>query len=90
MKAVVLHAYGDASQLRYEDVEVPECGADEVLVKVHATSINPIDFKLRSGAAKARMPLEFPAILGRDLAGEIVKVGRDVKNIFRWPEGNGL
>lgn len=90
MKAVVLHAYGDASQLRYEDVEVPECGADEVLVKVHATSINPIDFKLRSGAAKARMPLEFPAILGRDLAGEIVKVGRDVKNFSDGQRVMGL
>ncbi len=90
MKAVVLHAYGDASQLHYEDAEVPNCGEDEVLVKVRATSINPIDYKLRSGAAKARMPLELPAILGRDLAGEIVKVGRSVNKFSEGQRVLGL
>lgn len=90
MKAVVLHAYGDASQLRYEDVAVPECGEGEVLVRVRATSINPIDYKLRSGAAKARMPLDLPAILGRDLAGEIVKVGSSVTTFFEGQRVMGL
>jgi NADPH:quinone reductase-like Zn-dependent oxidoreductase len=84
MKAVLLYAYGDASQLRYEETDMPTYGEDEVLVKVRATSINPNDYKLRSGAAKARMPLEFPAILGRDLAGEVVKAGR---NVSGFPEG---
>jgi NADPH:quinone reductase-like Zn-dependent oxidoreductase len=84
MKAVLLYAYGDASQLKYEDADMPECGDDEVLVKVRATSINPIDYKLRSGAAKARMPLDLPAVLGRDLAGEVVKAGRSVTG---FPEG---
>ena len=78
MKAIVLHAYGGPEQLRYEDTDVPQFGDNEVLVRVRATSVNPIDYKLRSGAAKARMPVEFPAILGRDLAGEVVDTGRNV------------
>jgi NADPH:quinone reductase-like Zn-dependent oxidoreductase len=84
MKAVLLYAYGDPAQLRYEETDMPQYGDNEVLVKVHATSINPIDVKIRSGAAKARMPIEFPAILGRDLSGEVVKAGRDVQG---FPKG---
>ncbi len=78
MKAVLIYEYGSAEQLRYEDTDVPEYGDKEVLVRVRATSINPVDWKIRSGAAKARMPVEFPAILGRDLAGEVVEAGRSV------------
>jgi NADPH:quinone reductase-like Zn-dependent oxidoreductase len=65
MKAVLLYSYGDPSQLRYEETAVPKCSDNEVLVKVRATSINPIDLKLRSGSAKSRMPLTLPAILGK-------------------------
>jgi NADPH:quinone reductase-like Zn-dependent oxidoreductase len=84
MKAVLLYEYGGPEVLRYEDSDVPEYGNNEVLVRVRATSINPIDWKLRSGAAKSRMPLDFPAILGRDLSGEVVESGRDVTG---FPEG---
>ncbi|MFL6416060.1 MAG: NADP-dependent oxidoreductase [Bryobacteraceae bacterium] len=80
MKAVRLHGYGGVDQLVYEDVETPEPKPDEVLVKVAATSVNPIDWKIRSGAAKAYMPLSLPAILGRDVAGTVVKVGPNVRN----------
>jgi NADPH:quinone reductase-like Zn-dependent oxidoreductase len=79
MKAVVLYEYGPVENLRYEDTPDPKYGDNKVLVRVKATSINPIDYKLRSGAAKARMPLELPAILGRDLAGEVVASGSSVK-----------
>ena len=78
MKAVVLDEYGDASKLHYKEVPDPEPHAYEVLVTLAATSINPVDWKVRSGAAKDRMPLTFPAILGRDVAGEITKVGSNV------------
>lgn len=78
MKAVLLYEYGGAEKLRYEDTEQPPFGDDEVLVRVRATSINPVDFKLRSGEVKAYMPVEFPAILGRDLAGEVAASGRNV------------
>lgn len=80
MKAVVLHEYGGPEQLRYEDIPMPEPQPGEVLIKVAATSVNPIDWKLRSGGAKARMPLNFPAILGRDVAGTIINTGVNVRN----------
>src|SRR5213082_558112 len=81
MKAVRLHAYGGVDQLTYEDVAIPEPEPDEVLVKVAATSVNPIDWKVRSGAAQDRMPVRFPAILGRDVAGTVVKAGVNVRNL---------
>jgi NADPH:quinone reductase-like Zn-dependent oxidoreductase len=84
MKAVLLYSYGDPSQLRYEETTMPKYGDNEVLVKVCATSINPIDLKLRSGAAKSRMPLTLPAILGRDLSGEVAEAGRSVTG---FPKG---
>ena len=77
MKAVLLNGYGDSSQLQYSDTQQPQAGPGEVLVKVVASSVNPIDFKIMRGVMKDRMPLEFPAILGRDVAGEIVAGGGD-------------
>jgi NADPH:quinone reductase-like Zn-dependent oxidoreductase len=81
MKAVVLHAYGDVSQLSYEDAPAPVAAAGEVLVKTIAVSINPIDWKLRSGAMRDWRPLSFPAILGRDLSGEVVELGEGVTGL---------
>jgi len=78
MKAVLLHGYGDVSRLSYEDAAMPVPAAGEVLVKTIAVSINPIDWKLRRGDLKEMMPLAFPAILGRDLSGEVVAVGEGV------------
>jgi NADPH:quinone reductase-like Zn-dependent oxidoreductase len=79
MKAVVLYEYGDIDRLQLKnDQREPPYAPNEVRVRVRATSINPIDWKLRSGAARNRMPLKFPAILGRDLSGEIVDLGSDV------------
>jgi len=91
MRAVVLYEYGDVNKLQVEDdQQEPPFGPSEVRVRVHATSINPVDWKLRSGAARARMPLEFPAILGRDLAGEIVEFGRDVTGFHKGMRVMGL
>ena len=81
MKAVLLHGYGDISELSYEDVPVPRAAAGEVLVKTIAVSINPIDWKLRRGDLKEMMPLEFPTILGRDLSGEVVALGEGVDGL---------
>jgi NADPH:quinone reductase-like Zn-dependent oxidoreductase len=78
MKAVVLHEYGGPEKLKYEDVPDPVAGQDEVLVRLAATSINPIDYKLRSGAYKEFMPLTFPAILGHDVSGLVRSVGPGV------------
>ncbi len=78
MKAVVLHAYGDVSELRYEEEDLPEPGAGEVRVRMRATSINPVDWKLRTGAEKDRFPLDLPEILGVDLSGEVDEAGPGV------------
>jgi NADPH:quinone reductase-like Zn-dependent oxidoreductase len=80
MKAVVLHEYGPPSKLKYEDFPDPKPGPGEVLVAVRAASVNPIDWKMRSGAAKERAPLTFPAILGRDVAGVVRELGDGVKD----------
>lgn len=78
MKAIVLHEFGAPGKLKYEDVEDPRPGEGEVLVRLAATSINPVDFKLRSGSMQAYMPLELPTVLGRDLSGVIRELGPGV------------
>jgi NADPH:quinone reductase-like Zn-dependent oxidoreductase len=78
MKAVVLHEFGKPSQLKWEDMPDPKPGPGEVLIRVQAASINPIDYKMRSGAAQERFPITFPAILGRDCAGVIRELGEGV------------
>jgi len=75
-----MHGYGGVDQLRYEDVPAPTAGLGEVLVKVAATSVNPIDWKIRRGNLKGMMTLQFPVVLGRDVAGEVVAVGTGVSN----------
>jgi NADPH:quinone reductase-like Zn-dependent oxidoreductase len=90
MKAVVMHEYGAPEVLKYEDFPDPVPGAGEVLVRVAAAGINPVDLVLRIGASKAYMPLEFPAILGRDLSGTVVKLGPGLNEfvvgdqVFAW------
>jgi NADPH:quinone reductase-like Zn-dependent oxidoreductase len=78
MKAIVLHEYGGPDKLKYEDVPDPVAGEGEVLVRLSATSVNPVDFKMRSGAAASRFPVEFPGILGRDIAGIVRALGPGV------------
>ena len=81
MKAILLRGYGEVDQLHYEDAPDPVAGPGEVVVRVASTSINPIDFKLRAGHMKAIMPLTFPDILGRDVAGEVTAIGDGVTSL---------
>ena len=78
MKAAVLHEYGGPSKLNYEDFDDPKPGAGEVRVRVLAASVNPVDWKMRSGEAKERYPVQFPGILGRDVAGVVESLGAGV------------
>ena len=78
MKAVVLTAYGDVDKLELRDLPDPHAGPDAIVVRMAATSINPVDWKIRSGSAKGRHPVEFPVVLGRDVSGEVVEVGKGV------------
>jgi NADPH:quinone reductase-like Zn-dependent oxidoreductase len=81
MKAVVLHEYGGPEKLKFEDnVPDPQINGDTVLIAAAAASVNPIDWKLRSGMRRKDSPLSFPAILGRDLSGVVRAVGTNVKH----------
>lgn len=80
MKAVVLREYGGPEKLKYEDWPDLQAGEGQVLVRVSAAGVNPIDYKLRSGAMKAFMPLTFPVILGYDFSGVVRAVGPTVKD----------
>lgn len=81
MKAVVLNEYGEPENLKFEeDVPDPLTGGNTVLIAATAASVNPIDWKLRSGALQSRSPLSFPAILGRDVSGIVRQVGANVKH----------
>lgn len=78
MKAIVLTAYGDVDKLEPRDLPEPVTGPGEIKVRVAGASINPVDYKLRSGALKAMMPLDLPTVLGRDASGTVVEVGAGV------------
>lgn len=78
MKAVVLTAYGDVDKLEVREVPDPKAGPNEIRVRVAGASLNPVDWKQRSGALAQYMPLELPAILGRDASGEVIEVGAGV------------
>lgn len=90
MKAVVLHGYGGVEQLAYEDVPQPKPQAGEVLVKVVGTSVNPVDWKIRRGDMKDLMPLQLPAILGRDVAGTVAGVGANARRFHEGDKVMGL
>jgi NADPH:quinone reductase-like Zn-dependent oxidoreductase len=75
MKAIRFHEYGGPEVLRFEDAPKPEPGPGEVLVRVHAAGINPIDWKIRAGYLKAMRPYALPLILGWDLSGVVEQNG---------------
>ncbi|EUJ23565.1 Zn-dependent alcohol dehydrogenase [Listeria grandensis FSL F6-0971] len=85
MKAVIIENYGGKDVLKEAEVETPKAGAGQVVVKLAATSINPIDWKLREGYLKQMMDWPFPIILGWDAAGVISEVGA---NVTDWKIGD--
>lgn len=84
MKAIQIHEYGDEDVLHYTDVERQEPKADEILVKIHAAAVNPVDWKIRDGKGE-KFGMTLPLILGADFAGTIAKIGADIKK-FRKDE----
>lgn len=78
MQAIVLSEYGDPNRLELRERPEPEPGAGQIKVRVASASLNPVDWKLRSGALQKMVPLELPTILGRDAAGEVVRIGAGV------------
>jgi NADPH:quinone reductase-like Zn-dependent oxidoreductase len=79
MKAAVIHNYGGPEVLGYEDVRDPVAGPGEVLVRVAAAGVNPVDTFERAGLTRDWRPLQFPAVIGWDLAGTVASVGAGVK-----------
>src|SRR5476651_1444447 len=75
MKAIVIHEYGGPDVLRFEEYPDPVLGPGEVLVRVAAAGVNPIDFKRRAGLTKDFYPLKFPGLIGVDMSGTVVKIG---------------
>jgi NADPH:quinone reductase-like Zn-dependent oxidoreductase len=78
MRAVVLPEYGPPSALQVQTLDDPKPGPNEILVRVAGASLNPVDWKQRSGALRQFMPLTLPAVLGRDVAGTVAAMGPGV------------
>ena len=79
MKAVVVHKYGGPEVLKFEDYPDPVPGAGEVLVRVAAASVNPLDYKRRAGLTDDYYPIHFPGLIGVDMSGTVVKIGPEVE-----------
>ncbi|MFD0826046.1 zinc-dependent alcohol dehydrogenase family protein [Neobacillus sp. M.A.Huq-85] len=77
MKSQIIQSFGDASVFKLKEISKPELKPRHVLIQVKATSVNPIDIKVRAGAVPAVAP-EFPAVLHGDVAGVVVSVGEGV------------
>lgn len=80
MRAFLINKYSKKEPLQLANVPVPEVGANDVLVAIHAAGLNLLDSKIKSGEFKLILPYKLPLILGHDVAGVVTKVGKDVTN----------
>ncbi len=83
MKAIRIHKYGDAGVLRLEDVEPPFVGPGDVLIRVMAAAVNPIDWKVREGLLQSMLRHRLPLTLGWDVSGVVEVAGESVENFRR-------
>lgn len=79
MKAAYINRYGNIDDVQLDEQSKPLITENDVLVKIHAASINPLDLRVLEGEFKAIQPVKFPFILGNDFAGTVVQVGANVK-----------
>jgi NADPH:quinone reductase-like Zn-dependent oxidoreductase len=79
MKAIVVYQYGGPEVLKFEEYPDPVPGPGEVLVRVAASSVNPIDYKRRAGLTQDFYPLKFPGLIGVDVAGTVIEIGPGVE-----------
>jgi NADPH:quinone reductase-like Zn-dependent oxidoreductase len=89
MKAIRIHEFGGAEVLKYEEAPRPVPAADEVLIKVYASGVNPVDYKMREGLAQSLFPIDLPFIPGWDVSGEIEEVGNDILTFKKGDEVYG-
>lgn len=81
MKAMIIDSFGGVDQLKLGEMPIPAPGDHEVQIQIKYTSVNPVDWKIREGLLKNRMPFEFPIILGWDASGMISALGKNVTNL---------
>jgi NADPH:quinone reductase-like Zn-dependent oxidoreductase len=86
MKAFIVDRYGNNDGVRAGEMPDPEVRDDDVLVQIHAASVNPLDLKIRGGSLKLILPYRLPFVLGNDLAGVVVRVGSRVRRFKRGDE----
>lgn len=86
MKAARIHAYGHSEQIQVEDISQPDPKPNEVLIKIRAAGINPVDWKLREGYMTRPLPLT----LGQDFCGEVLALGADVRDVEAGEEVYGF
>ena len=79
MKRIQFHRYGGPEEMKLENYELPPLGAEEILVRVSAASVNPVDWKIRQGAMKFVTGKKFPRGMGTDFSGVIERAGSGVK-----------
>ena len=87
MQAVQIHQYGDASVLELTNVPVPAIESNDVLIKVHAAALNPVDWKIREGYLADMLEHKLPLTLGWDVAGEVTAIG---ESVTRWSVGDAV
>ena len=87
MKAFVVSKYGKENSVEAVELPEPELGDGDVLVEVHAASVNPLDLKIRNGELKPLLPYKLPLVLGNELAGVVIKAG---KNVRRFKPGDEI
>jgi NADPH:quinone reductase-like Zn-dependent oxidoreductase len=86
MKAIQIHNYGGVEELVYEEIPQPSIAPDEVLIKVYASGVNPVDWKIREGLRKTVFPTTLPLTPGWDLSGVIESVGTEVNEFKKGDE----
>jgi alcohol dehydrogenase len=79
MNAFVMDRYGKDVELQARDMAEPDLGENDVLIQIHASSVNQLDSKIRSGEFKVILPYRLPLVLGHDLAGVVLRVGAQVR-----------
>ena len=87
MQAALIHRYGTNDAVRVADIDIPTVGATDLLVRVHAASVNPVDSKTRDGKLKTLLKYRFPLVLGNDLSGVVSDVGSQVT---RFKQGDAV
>jgi len=78
LKRIQYHRYGGPEEMRLETYDLPGPGGDEILVRVKASSVNPVDWKIRQGAMKLMTGRRFPRAMGTDFSGVVEQVGANV------------